>query len=638
RRGVLSTDLLLLSGVAAAFGYSILSVWRTSFGFSPGHVYFEVGCMILVMVSLGRWLEATGKLRSTQALDQLQKLLPAQVDRLTSAKQIEQVPLNDIQPGDQIQVRAGDRIPTDGLLVSPSASVDEQLICGESWPREKSSGDQLCGGTLNLAGTVVMTVTATAAEGTLARLIAAVREARLQRGEYEQLADRISRWFFPVMLLIAVVTFLLHAVLNDAMTGLMAALSVILIACPCALGLATPIALWAAMGTAARRGIVFRSPMALERLATLKAIRFDKTGTLTTGQPSVADFVVAEGTDPAEARRRALALASSSSHVFSRSIVNELSVSIDDVRREPMTLGQRSITGRGICGHWEQDGQEMALGNQQLMEELRLQIPPSLETPLQEQAASGQPYVLLGWDRGVRGLFLMRESLRDSAREVAHWTTQAQLDAGVLTGDHVLAGQRLERELNLPVSAGLTPQDKAEVIRHLHDEVGSVVFVGDGVNDAPALALADVGISLGCGADVTRDSADICLLSDDIAQLPGLVELSQRTVDTIRRNLFWAFAYNSCGVLAAATGMLHPAIAAILMVGSSLFVITNSLRLNALAEALPPAGDGSPLPAAMSTDSRANTVSGNSASTAPPSTVRGPSIEEDTRHFEEART
>lgn len=595
RCGILSTDLLLLSGVLAAFGYSIISVWKTQFGYPPGQVYFEVGCMILVMVSLGRWLEATGKLRSTQALDQLQKLLPAQVIKLAEDGTTQEIPLTAVQIGDQLLVQAGQRLPTDGLLASAAASIDEQLISGESWPRERHRGEELRGGTLNLAGNLVLDVTATAAEGTLSRLIAAVREARLQKGEFEQLADRLSRWFFPVMLVIATVTFGIHATLTDAVTGLMAALAVVLIACPCALGLATPIAIWAAMGTAARRGIVFRSPEALERLAGLKAIRFDKTGTLTTGQPQVSQLILTDASSRPEALTRAAALAATSPHIFSQAIAvyaqQHLKTESHSTAVSLSAAGEqnRSVSGRGVAACLRNEETVTALGNRPLMDELGLIVPGALEAELEAITQSGQPLVLLGWDGIVQGVFAMAETLRLSAHPVIDWCREQKLDVAVLTGDHQLSGQRLQRELGVPVESALTPVEKAEHVRNLHQHGSNVVFVGDGVNDAPALAVADIGITLGCGADVTRDSADVCLLSDDIGQLPELIELSRQTVSIIRSNLAWAFGYNFCGVLIATTGLLHPAIAAALMVGSSVYVITNSLRLAPPVELQPPA-------------------------------------------------
>ena len=585
RRGILSTDLLLMSGVFAAFGYSVLSVWRSQFGFEPGPVYFEVGCMILVLVSLGRWLEATGKLKSTQALNQLQKLLPSQVRRVTRAS-FELVPLADLQPGDQVLVEAGERIPTDGQLLSASASLDEQLISGESWPREKVQGESLWGGTLNLAGSVVLQVSAPANAGTLSRLIAAVQEARDHKGRYEQWADRISRWFFPIMVGLALLTFAVHAWLTSIMAGLLAALSVVLIACPCALGLATPMALWAAMGTAARRGIVFRSPEALERLATLKAIRFDKTGTLTTGQPHVTTVTVAQGLSLDDVLSRSAALAGTSSHVFSRAIVDycKSHSTSSSLPSAPGLIQGTAVSGRGVHAVLNADSLPTVLGNRPLMDELGLQFPPDLQQPLANVLECGQPYVLIGWNGHVQGLFHLSETLRPAVSTVLAAFRESGLNVGVLTGDHLQAGARLARELGIDVEAALTPQDKSARIQQLHTQLGEVGFVGDGVNDAPALAAADVGITLGCGADVTRDSADVCLLSDDIAQLPELIELSRQTARTIQANLAWAFGYNFLGVLVAMTGLLHPALAAALMVGSSLYVITNSLRLSRLSE------------------------------------------------------
>lgn len=569
---IFSTDLLLMTGVIAAYGYSIFSVWRGS-----GDIYFEVGCMILVMVTLGRWLEATGKLQSTKALDQLEQLLPDVVTRIRNGIR-ERISRDEIERHDQLAVPAGERIPADGMLASSSATVDEQLVTGESWPAEKTQGDSLTGGTLNLDGELILVVSAKPDEGTLARLITAAREARDQQGRYQQLADRISQWFIPVMVLIAVITFAVHTWRTNLATGMLTALSVVLVACPCALGLATPMALWAAMGTAARRGILFRSPSALERLAQIKALRFDKTGTLTTGEPTVDVLHVDQSVSRDEVLRRTNALAATSTHVFSQAIRRYSSES-----GMPATVSDarvQSLPGLGLEGQLFDENTPTLLGNTRLMDGHDFTCSAELESEILQALQQGIPTVLLGWDGQVRGVFCLQEQLRDDVEQLITTCREEGLDLGILTGDHKQSAERIANQIDMPAWSELTPEGKSEAVLELARTVGPVGLVGDGINDAPALAHAAVGISMGCGADVARDSADVCLVGDDLSQIPWLINLARKTLSTIRLNLFWAFGYNSVGIAVAAMGWLHPAFAALLMVASSVFVITNSLRLS----------------------------------------------------------
>ncbi len=571
-----STDLLLLSGVLAAYGYSVVAVWA-----DLGPIYFEVGCMILVLVTLGRWLEATGKLKSTEALDRLQQLLPDVVLRLSEEGQFEEIPRSQVQVGDQLRVRAGERIPCDGHLFSSRSTVDEQLLTGEAWPVEKSRGDVLTGGTINLDGDLLLKVSSPPDAGTLDRLVQAVRLARESQGEYQQLADRYSRSFLPIVVIIAAGVLLFHSLQTGLMAGIMASLSVILISCPCALGLATPMAIWAAIGTAARRGIVYQGGAALERLATIKAIRFDKTGTLTTGTPVIEQVITDPSTRLSQVLQIGNMLAESSSHIFSRCIQKYSTQQLTALTLPEMLLVEMvSHPGAGVSASWSAEPTTVALGNLQLMTQFDFNLSEAMEQALCNIHLAGQPYVLIGWAGHVRGLFVLREELRSHAADVIDECRQRGLDVGILTGDYANSAEKVARILNIPVQAQMTPSLKSEAIRTLQKECGAVALIGDGVNDAPALALADVGISLGCGADVTRESADVCLISDDLSQIPWLLDLSARTITTIRQNLLWAFGYNSVGILLAATGYLHPAFAAIMMVGSSVYVISNSLKLS----------------------------------------------------------
>lgn len=567
-----STDLLILTGVVAAFAYSAWSVWTNS-----GSLYVETGCVTLVFLTLGRWLEATGKLKSTESLEQLENLLPKTVSRLT-ARGIEVIPLEDVRQGDRLRVSAGQRIPADAVLVSSLASIDRQLVSGESWPSETQQGDALVGGTLNLVGDVIVQVTVSSGEGTLARLVAAVREARLRQGPYQRLAERITSSFFPIITLVATVTLAIHWWLGGFANGLMATLSVLLIACPCALGIATPLAVWAALGAAARRGIVIGSGETIEKLAQAKAIRFDKTGTLTLGNPRVEELYVAEGVSPRDFQERACLLAQSSTHVFSQAIARSCGDALASRSVDAPLVS--TVAGRGVYASLPGEFLPTALGSARLMSDLDLELPDDVARRAEEVRRLGQPYVLLGWGGSVTGLFTLAEQIRPEAANVIADCRALGLDVAVLTGDHSGRGARLAKELHVPLKAELDPRQKMSEIASARERFGPVIMVGDGLNDAGACGAADIGIAMGCGADITRDSADVCLVSDELQQIPWLLSHSRRTVEAIRGNLFWSFAYNAVGVSFAAAGWLHPSLAAVLMVGSSLYVIANSLRLS----------------------------------------------------------
>lgn len=574
KRGQLSTDLLLMTGVIAAFGYSVVSTIR-----GLGHVYFEVSCVILVLVTLGRWLEATGRRQASEALHSLETLLPETArrvlyDGLPSPSELS-IPLAEVQVGDHLRVRATERIPVDGKVLHGSATVDEQFFTGESWPAAKRSGSKLLGGTLNLDGDLVIEVSAPPKQGALGRLVEAVRQAQAAKGYFEQLADSWARVFFPVIALIALGTAIWHGVHTGAEAAILNSLAVVLIACPCALALATPLAVWAALGTAARKGVLLHGGEALERLAKITALRFDKTGTLTTGSPSVRHFLCETPTERDEVLRRAAALTDSSTHIFSRAVRGF----VETTELIPTLESILSIPGRGLVATLHGVLGETVLGSLRLMNEKQLRIGSKIGAAIQHLDQESESCVLVGWDGEVRGLFLLKEELRPESIELVSGCQELGLDIAVLTGDLKVRGANLSRELGVSVHAELLPEDKLEAIRLLKQTRARVGMVGDGINDAPALALADVGIAMGCGTDVTRESADVCLIRDDLRMIPWSIGFARRAVSTIRQNLFWSFAYNGLGVVLAACGWLHPAIAAALMVISSLMVLGNSLRL-----------------------------------------------------------
>ncbi len=560
RRGQLNTDLLLVLGVAAAYVYSAVSVLRDA-----GPVYFEVGCMVLLLVTLGRWLEATGRARATHALDALEKLLPERVRLLADGTE---KPLGEVTIGERLHVRAGERVPCDGIVLRQPAWLDEQLLTGESGPRTREPGDAVFAGTLNLDGDLYLEVQRRPEAGALARIVRMIRQAQERKGRHEHLADRLIAWFLPVVALLAVAAGVYHGVQDGIDHGLMTGLAVVVIACPCALGIATPLAVWIATGAAARHQVLFQSGAALEQLATLRHLCFDKTGTITHGVGGgVMSWISADGEHALE---RARALAAASNHALSRAIVAATS-------QAARCEGVRTLPGRGLCGTWPGTGEVIWLGSERLMVEQHLAITDALDRAAQAARAAGQPMVYVGWAGVVRGLFVLSEKIRPEAPAALATLRDLGIRVTILTGDHARRAESVARKLGVDARGELLPEDKAAYVAALPGPVG---MVGDGINDGPALAASAVGIAMGCGADVARDSAGVCLLNNDLGRLPWAIQLARRTVRVIRPNLFWAFAYNIVGIGLAATGRLNPVFAAAAMALSSLLVLANSLRLS----------------------------------------------------------
>ncbi|HVW37410.1 MAG TPA: cation-translocating P-type ATPase [Pirellulales bacterium] len=601
RAGVPSTDPLLVLGVAASYVYSAVSTFR-----GQGQVYFEVGCVVLVMTTLGRWLEATGKLRATEALDALEKLLPSEA-RVLSDRGERRVAIEELRPGDRIRVLAGERFAADGRIVRGRAAVDEQIFTGESQPAIKEPSDAVLSGTLNLDGELVIEVTAAASAGALKRLVAAVHEARQTKGDYQRLADRLSYYFLPAVTMIALASGVVHGAMHGLEAGILTGLAVVLIACPCALGLATPLAVWTAIGRAAGCQVLFKHGEALERLAGVRAVAFDKTGTLTTGACRVATFVADESTPPEEVLQAAAALATSSTHHFSAAIAefadsnvqtpsglngvgnalcgvpgtgNGQSIPLHAERHRGRCLQEvRTLPGRGLMAGKPDDDWAAYLGSPRLMREAGLVASETLQRSLCELEDDGRSVVCTGWGGRVRGVFGFDEELRTHADGAVEACGQLGLHVAVVSGDAAARVERLGEQLGVPVDGELLPEDKVAAVHRLRKEQGRVAMVGDGINDAPVLAAADVGMAMGCGADVSRQAADVCLLSDDLRRVAWAVGLSRATVSTIRQNLVWACSYNVLGIALAASGRLNPVWAAAAMVVSSVLVIGNSLRL-----------------------------------------------------------
>ena len=593
RQRIFSTDLLIALGVTAAF---IVSAWNVVQDSGP--VYFEVGAAVLVMVTLGRWFEAVGRQKATESLDTLSALLPATARKM-SASAIEQISSAEILTGDRLQIRPGERFPTDGRLLTGQTTVDEQIFTGESTPVSKSCGDTVLGGTVNLEGMVLVESTSPLRGGSFGRLLTLLQEARLSRGPCQLLVDRIAAWFLPMIVVIAGLTLLWH---RSSGTGaaIQHSLSVLLIACPCALGLATPLAVWTALSTAVRRQVLFRSGEAIERLADVRAICFDKTGTLTTGTPQVQRTCVLNAQCECEVLAQASELAGSSTHPFSQAI-RRLAASRPEVQCRPNEqLNElRSVPGHGVEGlrpdrtRVRLGSVEFAFADAAFSPGRRMLLTRILATADQDAAS----IVALSVGDQPVAVFVLTETLRPDAARALRQCADLGLSLAVLTGDRAAQAEQLRENLlssdiasrtssrqpvdpiALMVEAELQPEEKVARLFQIRDQRGRVAMVGDGINDAPALSASDAGIAMGCGADVSRESAQVCLLTSELDRIPWAIRLARRTRSVIRQNLIWAFGYNSIGVAFAAAGLLNPVIAAALMIVSSLLVISNSMRL-----------------------------------------------------------
>ncbi|QDU26202.1 Copper-exporting P-type ATPase A [Anatilimnocola aggregata] len=584
-----SMSVLLIVGVAAAMGYSVYSVM---FG---GHIYCEVACAILLGVTLGKWLEANGKLQTTAALRAMSQLLPDTVRKwMNNVETI--VPASDLQPGEWFRVLPGERIVADGIVQQGEALVDEQAVTGESAPAHKFGEALVYSGTLVLDGPLVIAATSAAGEGTIAKMIAAVKQGTASRSHYERLAERISRWFLPVVLMLALGTLAIHVSRGQFEQGLLAAVAVLVIACPCSLGLATPMALWAAIARAAQAGILIRSGDALTQFAAVKTICFDKTGTLTTGQPQLTAYNLAPGVSLSQVSAHVNDLVIDSTHPLAQSLADWCREEHSHQASFSGVTNSRHLPGRGVVGYSPELGTDVLLGNRRWLEACH-QDCRELSLPADDATAE----TLVAWGGRVRAQFLFSEQLRSGVKNTLQQLAAEQLNLLMLTGDRDSRARHLATSLGLSYRAELLPEAKLLAIKSLSHSNGPVAMVGDGINDAPALATADVGISLAGGTDIARHSAPICLLRNDLSSLLFLRRLAITTRHALRWNLVWALGYNVIGLGLAAAGWLHPVIAAIAMGLSGLFVVTNSLAL-ARFEAPRPVEDEEHPPLSIATE------------------------------------
>ena len=597
-RSLISRNLnmftLIAIGTGTAFGYSVLAtlapeLFPASFRDSTGRVavYFEAAAVIVTLVLLGQVLELRARSRTGQALRALLGLAPNTARRVEADGSERDVGLEEVEPGDRLRIRPGEKIPVDGIVVEGSGAVDESLVTGEPIPVPKGPGDQVVGAPVNGTGTLVMEAERVGAETLLHRIVQLVAEAQRSRAPIQRTADAAAAWFVPVVLTAAVATFLVWALLGPEPRlahALINAVAVLIIACPCALGLATPVSIMVAAGRGAGAGVLFRNAEAIEVLRSIDTLVIDKTGTLTEGKPSLVSLEAVAGCDETTLLGLAASLERGSEHPLAAAILAEAEArGIEPAAAEHF----ESRTGRGVTA--ELSGRRVVLGNAVLFEEEGIEL-GELFQRADALRAEGQTVVFLGRDRKALGLLGIADPLKASTPEAIDRLHAEALRIVMLTGDSRITADAVARSLQLDeVIAEVLPEEKLAVVRRLQQQGARVAMAGDGVNDAPALAGAEVGIAMGTGSDVAMESAGVTLVRGDLRGIVRARRLSRATIANIRQNLFFAFVYNALGVPLAA-GVLYPAfgillspmIAAAAMSLSSVSVIWNALRLRGL--------------------------------------------------------
>jgi Cu+-exporting ATPase len=584
-------NTLVALGTGAAFLYSAATTVAPGFFLAHGiapDVYYEAGLLIIALVLTGNTLESGAKGRTAQALRKLVELQPKTARVLRDGAE-QDVPLDAIQHGDVILVRPGERIPADGIVLSGRSSVDESMLTGESMPVEKARQDRVIGGTLNQRGSLEYRATALGAESMLAQIVRLLRDSQASRAPVQRLADRISAIFVPTVLVFAIITFAawrLFAPGMGIMQAFAAAVTVLVIACPCAMGLAVPTAVMVATGRGAAFGLLIKGGEALQRLEKIDTVVFDKTGTITAGRPDVVALLLSPAAGFAEndLLRVAASLERSSEHPLGEAVVRRASGSGLTV---PQAESFESLPGRGIVGAVE--GHAVLVGNAALMHDYAISI-EALTRDAQRIAEQGATPLWVAIDGVLAGIIAVADTVKPTSAEAIRRLHGEKLRVVMLTGDNEHTARAIAREVGVDdVIAGVLPQGKVDAIRELQAEHRVVAMVGDGVNDAPALAQADVGITMAAGSDIAMDAGDVTLMRSDLMGVASAIALSRGTMRVMRQNLFWAFAYNVVGIPIAA-GILYPVcglllspvLASAAMAFSSFSVVTNSLRLSRL--------------------------------------------------------
>ncbi|ENL1644237.1 copper-exporting P-type ATPase CopA [Raoultella ornithinolytica] len=582
KNGTATMDTLVALGTGVAWLYSMsVNLWPQWFPMEARHLYYEASAMIIGLINLGHMLEARARQRSSKALEKLLDLTPPSA-RVVSEEGEKSVPLADVQPGMTLRLTTGDRVPVDGVISQGEAWLDEAMLTGEPIPQQKTDGDTLHAGTVVQDGSVLFTASAVGSQTTLARIIRMVRQAQSSKPEIGQLADKISAVFVPAVVVIALFSAAIWYFFGPApqiVYTLVIATTVLIIACPCALGLATPMSIISGVGRAAEYGVLVRDADALQRASQLDTIVFDKTGTLTEGKPQVVAVKTFADVDESTALRLAAALEQGSSHPLARAIIEKAADS-----QLPVVKNFRTLRGLGVSG--EAEGHTLLLGNQALLNEQKIAT-AAVENEIAAQASQGTTPVLLAIDGQVAALFAIRDPLRsDSVAALARLHRQGYRLV-MLTGDNPTTANAIAKEAGIDeVIAGVLPDGKADAIKRLQSQGHQVAMVGDGINDAPALAQADVGIAMGGGSDVAIETAAITLMRHSLNGVADALAISKATLRNMKQNLLGAFVYNSLGIPIAAgilwplTGtLLNPVVAGAAMALSSITVVSNANRL-----------------------------------------------------------
>ena len=612
RHGAATMDTLVSVGVTAAYLWSVyalffgtagrvgahMSVAWLARGSGTGAIYLDVAAGVTTLILLGRYLEARARRRAGAALRALLALGARDAAVLRDGREV-RVPVGQLAVGEEFVVRPGEKIATDGVVVSGISAVDTSMLTGEPVPAEVGPGDGVAGGCVNAGGRLVVRATRVGADTQLAQMTRLVTEAQAGKAPVQRLADRISAVFVPVVIAVAAVT--LAAWLADgqpAGAAFTAAVAVLIVACPCAMGLATPTAILVGTGRGAQLGILISGPEVLESTRLVDTVVLDKTGTVTTGRMSLADMAAAPDVDAGELLRLAAAVEDASEHPVGAAIAAGARERLrEDPRGPELPAVESFASARGLGVSGVVGGHAVALGRRGWLEsQWALRVPAGLAARAADAEAAGQTVVFAAWDGQVRGVLMVADTVRPTSAEAVRWLRGLGLRPVLLTGDNDRAARSVAAEVGIgEVIAGVLPAGKVEAVRRLQDAGRVVAMAGDGVNDAAALAQADLGLAMGTGTDAAIQASDLTLVRGDLLAVPDAILLSRRTLATIKGNLFWAFGYNTAAIPLAALGFLNPLIAAAAMAFSSVFVVTNSLRLRRFRPAFP-AGHGTAMP------------------------------------------
>lgn len=568
-------DVLVALGTSAAYFYSLVEAIKTigNPNYMP-HLYFETSAVLITLILVGKLFEALAKGRTTEAISKLLNLQAKEATVIRDGEEIK-IPIEDVKVNDTVLVKPGEKIPVDGKVVTGQSAVDEAMITGESIPVEKSAGDTLIGATINKNGTLTMTATKVGKDTALAGIIKVVEDAQGSKAPIQRVADQISGIFVPIVVAIALVTFLVWYFLitpGDFASSLETAIAVLVIACPCALGLATPTSIMVGTGKGAENGILFKGGEHLETTHKINAIVLDKTGTITKGKPSVTDIEIFG--EKEKVLQYLVSAEKSSEHPLAEAIVEYGSVNqIDVVQVDEFS----AIPGHGIQAVIM--GEKVLVGTRKLMKQTGV-VFDKYEDQLEKLETDGKTAMLIAIDHEVNGIVAVADTVKDTAKTAIEELKSMGIEVYMLTGDNKRTAHAIASQVGVDhVIAEVLPEEKANHVKELQLKGMKVAMVGDGINDAPALALADIGIAIGTGTDVAIEAADVTILGGELALIPKAISLSKQTMRNIRQNLFWALAYNSAGIPIAALGLLAPWLAGAAMAFSSVSVVTNSLRL-----------------------------------------------------------